>query len=1012
MKYYCCDLRRLEVVKLNGTLNGLEYLEVYDSGISGDPTRQLTLFVKFLRAVPATLDGYDLSLMSVPTLADLVDAGSNIVIVALVGSDLHIRIFDANGEKVVDKAENDLLSGNVLTTLKERLNPVPDVSLLSKEEKQKIIGDAAFIAGYTLLAKDNLRIEGGERIKTVDIEWIAIANALPASEPPSLVDGLTPLNEFLVIRTRFYGDFSLYSLRIVSGAGSDTPPAGFDPRLSEIQFSFKVQCESDFDCASITPCPAPPAVNPRLDYLAKDYASFRRLMLDRMNTLMPEWRGRNSADAGITVVELLAYVGDQLSYQQDAIATEAYLGTARKRTSLRRHARLVDYSVHEGCNARVWVQVTANADAVTIPAYTQLLTRLPNMPPLIPTTGDRFNEALAQKPVVFETVEDTLLYQAHEHISFYTWGERECCLPKGTTRATLKGRFPNLKAGDVLVFAEKLGPRTGFAEDADRTHRWAVRLTDVRLDQDPAGALFNNPGLDVTEIQWAEQDALPFPLCLSAITDIDHGAVYLGEVSAAYGNIVLADHGRTLTDEELGPVPASELTLTSTSGVLDCRRPPLEAVPPRFRPPLSERPLTYALPLIAKPLFELTATAAIVTALQTRSFNPLLHDALQAQGVMLQAGPVSMQGGDGTWSVSDGVSAYRLKLVVADGKVLVSPLADAAVLITAAGPRRARPAITLADSADLFQDKSKWNPQPDLLASDAEANEFVVECEHDRSTYLRFGDDEHGKRPNSGIAFQATYRVGNGTAGNIGLESIAHIVSNDARLVRASNPLPAQGGSDPENAEDIKRDAPEAFRIQERAVTPEDYAEVTERHFSVQRAAATFRWTGSWYTVFLTVDRKGGGEVDAAYEQTIRDHVERYRMAGYDLEVNGPSYVPLLLEMTVCIKPDYFRAHVRAALMRVFSRGWLADGTPALFHPDNFTFGQSVYLSALYEAAQAIQGVTSVVIDTFQRLRAQPDSTSLDSGVLTIGRLEIARLDNDLNFPERGVFKLSIGGGK
>jgi len=114
----------------------------------------------------------------------------------------------------------------------------------------------------------------------------------------------------------------------------------------------------------------------------------------------------------------------------------------------------------------------------------------------------------------------------------------------------------------------------------------------------------------------------------------------------------------------------------------------------------------------------------------------------------------------------------------------------------------------------------------------------------------------------------------------------------------------------------------------------------------------------------------------------------------------------------VCVQPDYFRADVRAALMRVFSRGWLADGRPALFHPDNFTFGQPVYLSALYEAAQAIQGVASVVIDTFQRLRAPLDPKPLDNGVLTIGRLEIARLDNDPNFPERGVLKLTVGGGK
>ena len=338
------------------------------------------------------------------------------------------------------------------------------------------------------------------------------------------------------------------------------------------------------------------------------------------------------------------------------------------------------------------------------------------------------------------------------------------------------------------------------------------------------------------------------------------------------------------------------------------------------------------------------------------------------------------------------------------------PPGDAARRITADDPQHARPAITLTSTYQNIEET--WLPQPDLFASKPGDKHFVVECEYDGSATLRFGDDEHGMRPNNGTSFKASYRIGNGKAGNIGLESIAHIVSDYGQLVSASNLLPAQGGVDPETAEDIKRDAPEAFRIQERAVTPADYAEVTERHPSVQRAVATFRWTGSWYTVYLTVDRKSGGEVDKAYRQTIGNYVERYRMAGYDLEVNGPIYVPLLLDMTVCVKADYFRAHVRGALMRIFSHGWLPDGSPALFHPDNFTFGQSVYLSRLYAAAQTIQGVTSVTINTFQRLREPPDPKPLADGVMTMGRLEIAQLDNNPNFPERGKFILTVGGGK
>ncbi len=68
----------------------------------------------------------------------------------------------------------------------------------------------------------------------------------------------------------------------------------------------------------------------------------------------PAWTETHAADLGVALVEALAYAADHLSYQQDAVSTEAYIGTARSRISLRRHARLVDYQISEGCNARTW----------------------------------------------------------------------------------------------------------------------------------------------------------------------------------------------------------------------------------------------------------------------------------------------------------------------------------------------------------------------------------------------------------------------------------------------------------------------------------------------------------------------------------------------------------------------------------------------------------------------------------------------------------------------------------
>jgi predicted phage baseplate assembly protein len=283
--------------------------------------------------------------------------------------------------------------------------------------------------------------------------------------------------------------------------------------------------------------------------------------------------------------------------------------------------------------------------------------------------------------------------------------------------------------------------------------------------------------------------------------------------------------------------------------------------------------------------------------------------------------------------------------------------------------------------------------------------------EADGTAYLRFGDARHGARPAQDTAFTASYRVGVGVAGNVGAGAIAHILGGPSGITSVRNPMPAAGGVDPESMEDVRQRAPSAFRTQERAVTEADYAEVIQRHGGVQRAAATFRWTGSWHTVFLTPDRLGGGPVDGPFRDDLRRFVERFRMAGHDLEVDAPRFVALEVAMDVCVKPAYFRGEVKAALLDVFSNRILPDGRLGVFHPDNFSFGQTVYLSRLIAAAQAVDGVDSVDVKLFRRLGVS-DPRPLAAGELRLNRLEIARLDNDPSFPERGVFRLDMRGGK
>lgn len=799
------------------------------------------------------------------------------------------------------------------------------------------------------LGVEQVQIEGGERVRQIDVLWVAAASAPPADATAAEQAFFTALPEaanVLLVRTDRYGDFSTYTLRLVQSAGAQRPPAGFDPVLSDIAFSFKVECPSDFDCQTTTVCPPEMPTAPVIDYLAKDYPSFRRLVLDRIGQLIPHWQERSAADLGVTLAELVAYAADQLSYQQDAIATEAYLHTARLRRSLRRHALLVDCAMHDGCNARAWLHVPVSAENVLLSrAATRFCTRVAGLPDRIEPGSANETTALRAQPVVFEPLHDATLHATHNELLFYTWGNSRCCLPKGATRATLVGHHSALARYDVLLFEEVMGPLTGVDADANPAHRHVVRLAeDPVADTDPL------TGEAITGIAWFPEDALPFPLCISSDAGDDIGT--LDNVSVARGNMVLADHGLTLAaDEDLGTVPPSRLSYPPDRDASRCTPSVAQQIPPRFAPALAQAPLTFA-----GTVLKTSETTGLRTS-ERLAFDPQAPAAAAT-----------------VWRMEDTLPQIALE-------------------------------STLGTVAQT------WSPRRNLLNSDNDAPEFVVEVEHDGSTRLRFGDDTHGRRPETGTLFSARYRVGNGRSGNIGAEAMAHVIHLDPAVTGVRNPLPAVGGTDMEDAATLRRRAPQAFRRQERAVTPEDYAEVTERHADVQRAAATLRWTGSWHTVFITVDRDGGLPVDAGFEANLTRHVDRYRMAGHDTEFNDPVYVSLELELLVCVLPGHFRSDVQAGLLAVLGSRVLPDGSTGLFHPDQLSFGQTVYLSQIYAAARQVTGVASVNATVFQR-QGIADPKYLQDGFMALARLEIPRLDNDANFPEHGVLRLQLFGGQ
>ncbi|MFF4378226.1 putative baseplate assembly protein [Kitasatospora sp. NPDC001547] len=1016
------------------------------------------------------------------------------------------------------------------------------------------------------LGPENIRVDGGRRITGLR----AVAVDIERADDPELDDRMH-------VTLDRAGDTSRYRLTVVEadayGRPGTRPYPGFDPRYASTGFSFGADCPSPYDCRSEESCP--PAVRPApvIDYTARDYESLRRLVLDRMSLTTPGWTERHLPDLGVTLVELLAHTADQLSYQQDAVATEAYLDTARRRVSVRRHVRLIDYPVHDGCNARTFVALTADR-TLTLRRGTFRFAAVdvgglgpqerPRLSTVIP---DEELDALTRTAAVevFEPLgaADLVLHPAHNTIRFWTWGDQDCVLPAGATSATLRDdwhpadrpeartRHLALRPGDLLVIEEVLGPRTGAAADADPAHRQAVRLTSVTHLVDE---LYEQP---VVEVAWAPEDALAFPVCLSAHGGSDCGPI--DDVSVARGNVVLVDHGRSLTfcggapetfavppepvrvapcgpggcgcadrdggspaaeaihelldqaraGRQLGPEQVRELDalvgeaavrraglsvrLAPGSGaeggegqgavvepptadaqaaaletLLDQTRYPV--LPQPFRPLLRYAPVTQAaaypdrgqvgarqavllagipgrvrlrleelwhradrghdlsraevaeLTLLfgARVVHELrladrpAAGLRELLARRTRLLAAKLRR-LEVLTARARCGGVLRRGG--VWEVAQSWGARYAAGLDPDSPALAGPASGIAVQ----DPRTALPAVLATAEG------REWTPRRDLLADGRRDRHFVGELEDDGRLALRFGDGRHGLPPRPGAELRVAYRIGNGTAGNVGAEAVNHLVvcgqqpdptgrgtaarPQDA-VLRVRNPLPATGGTDPEPLDQVRQLAPLALsRTRLRAVTAADYAELAATLPGVRRAAAGLRWTGSVQEVHVAVEPYGRAEADTALLEAVGHGLEAYRRIGHDLVVRPALLVPVDLELRICAAAGYQRGHVLAELRRVLGGRALPDGRVGFFHPDALGFGDPVRVSRLVAAAAAVPGVVSAQVTRLRRQFGRDDGELAD-GLLRLGALEVAVCDDDPDRPENGRLSIVIGGGR
>ncbi len=284
-----------------------------------------------------------------------------------------------------------------------------------------------------------------------------------------------------------------------------------------------------------------------------------------------------------------------------------------------------------------------------------------------------------------------------------------------------------------------------------------------------------------------------------------------------------------------------------------------------------------------------------------------------------------------------------------------------------------------------------WKPVRDFADSTRYDRHFVLDTV---TGEVRFGPSirqrdgtvrQYGRIPEAQREIRfSRYRYGGGTAGNVPAGKLRVLKTAIAYVDRVANLQRAEGGRDQERLEEAKMRARRELQAQERAVTAQDFENMTKK---ASRAVARVRCQAPnggngpvpGMIELLVVPAAFDGlmvgdltqlQVDEALKETITAYLDRYRLLTTTLRIKEPRYLGVRVRAEILIsefsQPDVVKARV-AERLNGFIAPLALEVAPGerqedLIGPDweGWPFGRDLYVSEIYALIGQVPGVKHV----------------------------------------------------
>lgn len=249
---------------------------------------------------------------------------------------------------------------------------------------------------------------------------------------------------------------------------------------------------------------------------------------------------------------------------------------------------------------------------------------------------------------------------------------------------------------------------------------------------------------------------------------------------------------------------------------------------------------------------------------------------------------------------------------------------------------------------------SVWTEVATLYGAAPSAQAFAILNQSDGTADVVFGDgDEGALLPTGQGNLRADYRVGLGSAGNVGANTLTTLIDRPLGVSAVTNPQAASGGQDAQSLEDIRSNAPLSVLTLGRAVSLSDYENYARSFAGISKAHALWIPSGPSRGVFLTVAGVGGVALPPA-NPTLNNLITSLKNYGNPLiPITVQSFVESLFGFSADVQydPAFQQAAVTGAVQRTLATAFgfaLRD------------FGQGVSPDEISTVIQNVPGVVAV----------------------------------------------------